>query len=371
MLSTLIATLRTPVSFLIVIGVLVFVHEFGHYLAARLTGCKVEAFSIGFGRPLAAWTDRAGTAWQIGWIPIGGFVRIHGFERADMMEDTDRAALLPAQAYHNKPVAARALVAAAGPAANFLFTFLVLAVLFLAVGRPTQTTQVLQVLPNHAAALAGIRPGDRITAIAGTEVADFSALQAAIRVHPGQTVPVQVQRGAASLTLPVTLDTEKGPAGHAIGELGIAGGAVTYQPAGLFGAIATAARQTWAIVAQTANGLWQLVTGHASPAELGGALRIAQLSGQVAKLGITSFVSFIAIISVNLGLLNLVPIPVLDGGHLLFLGLEALRGRPVPRRYYEAGMRAGIGLVAVLLIFSAVNDLGHFGLFHWLRGVAG
>ena len=371
MLTSLIAALRTPVSFLVVIGVLVFVHEFGHYLAARLVGCKIEAFAIGFGNPIAKWTDRTGTDWQIGWIPIGGYVRIHGFERPDAMTEEDRAALIADRAYHNKSVAARALVAAAGPAANFLFTFVLFVGLFLALGRPTQTTQVLGVLPGHAAALAGIQKGDRITAIAGTRIADFSMLQQAVRIHPGQTVPVSVQRGNQTLTLHVTLDTEKDAAGHAIGELGVAGGAVGYRPTGPIGAIATAASQTWEIVAQTANGLWQLVTGRANPADLGGALRIAQMSGQVAKLGLASFISFIAIISVNLGLLNLVPIPVLDGGHLLFLGLEAVRGRPVSRRSYEVGMRAGIGLVAMLLVFSAVNDLGHFGLFHWLRHAVG
>ncbi len=369
--ASLVTTLRTPLSFLLVIGILVFVHEFGHYLAARLVGCKIEAFAIGFGRPIVKWTDRTGTAWQIGWIPIGGYVRIHGFERADLMAPEDRAALIPGRAYQNKPVAARALVAAAGPAANFLLTFLLFLGLFLAVGLPRQTTQVLQVLPNHPAAAAGIARGDIITGIAGTPVTDFAALQRVTSAHPGQTVPVRLTRAGKPLTLSVTLGAVPGPHGGKIGELGIAGGAVAYRATGPVGAVMAAARQSWAVVAQTAHGLWQLVTGHANPADLGGALRIAQLSGQEARLGLASFVSFIAIISVNLGLLNLVPIPVLDGGHLFFLALEAVRGRPVPPRYYEAGMRAGIGIVAVLLIFSAVNDLGHFGLFHWLRHAVG
>jgi regulator of sigma E protease len=371
MLHWLIGTLRTPVAFLVVIGVLVFVHECGHYLVARLVGCRVEAFAIGFGKPIAAWTDRAGTVWQIGWIPIGGFVRIHGFERPDLMAPEARAALIPGRGFHDRSVPARAAVAFAGPAANFLLTFVLLAGLFMAVGRPIPSAVVGQVVAGQPAAAAGLLPGDRVTAVDGRPIDSFIDLQAAILPRAGQHVTLTLSRGATTLQRDLLVGSATGPSGRVQGRIGIASGPVEYRPAGPIGALSAAATGTWSTVTETAKGLWMFVTGQASARDLGGTLRIAQMSGQVARLGAASFITFIAILSVNLGLINLVPIPVLDGGHLLFLAMEAIRGRPVPARFYEYGMRLGMGIIATLLVFSAINDLTHFGLFHWLAGRAG
>jgi regulator of sigma E protease len=363
--------LRSVLSFIVVLGVLVFIHELGHYLAARWRGVHVEAFSIGFGQALFSWTDKVGTVWKIAWIPLGGYVKLHGQERPEDVTPEERAKWIPGRTFHEKSVGSRAIVVAAGPVANFLLAAVLFAALFATAGRPVMQPVVGQVVPDSAAAHAGMRPDDRIVAIDGTPIATFEDIQKIISVRPGQTMSVDVERDGAPKTLTVTTDarTEKG--GSRIGLLGIKGGQVTYErmslPASVWGGIT----QTWEVTRQTFGGLTEMLSGKRGTEDLGGPLRIAQLSGQVAQLGLASLVSFIAVLSVNLGLINLFPIPILDGGHLLFYAAEAIRGRPIPPRAQEYGFRAGLAVLAGLFVFATWNDLSHLGIFRWVAGLIG
>ena len=364
------AVLQSILAFLVVLGVLVFVHEFGHYLAARLVRVHVEVFSIGFGPAIATWRDRVGTVWKLAWLPLGGYVKLHGHERPEVVAanepaDTasDSSRWIPGRVFHEKPVGARALVVAAGPIANFLLAMVLFAVLFATAGRPVILPIAGGVLPDSAAAHAGIRADDRLLSIAGSPVESFEDIQRIISAHPAETLPITVKRGNDTLELKVLTDARES-GGHMVGMLGIRGSQVEYQRLSLAQALVGGVTQTWQVTSDTVAGVAQMISGQRGTEDIGGPLRIAQLSGQVAQLGLASLVSFIAVLSVNLGLINLFPIPVLDGGHLLFYLAEAIRGRPIPARAQEYGFRAGLALLAGLFILATWNDLTHFGIFH-------
>ena len=362
--------LRTPVAFAVVLGVLVFIHELGHYLAARWVGVHVETFSIGFGRALVSWTDRVGTVWKIAWIPLGGYVKLHGQERPEDVTDEERALWQPGRTFHEKRVGARAIVIAAGPAANFLLAALLFAALFATVGRSIAIPEVREVVAGSAAAHAGLQIGDRVEAIEGVPIRRFEEVQRAVSASPGQPVHLTVASGGVSREVTVIPDTRQS-GGHAVGVLGIRGGAVEYEHLLPWEAVPAGVQQTWDVSVQTLAGVWGMIAHNQNTDELGGPLRIAQLSGQVAQLGAASLVSFIALLSVNLGLINLFPIPVLDGGHLLFYLAEVVRGRPLPQRAQEYGFRAGLALIAGVFVFATWNDLTHIGIFRWVAGLMG
>lgn len=358
---------RSVVAFVAVLGILVFVHESGHYLAARWRGVHVEVFSIGFGRALTTWTDRVGTVWKLGWIPLGGYVKLHGQERPQEVPAELRAHWIPGRTFQEKSVGSRAIVVAAGPVANFVLAAVLFAGLFAVAGRPVTLPVVNQVMPGSAAAAAGLQKQDRIEAIDGRPLATFEDLQQIVASHPDTAMQVRVRRGDRELTLPVVTGVQESN-GRKIGLLGIQGGAITYQHLSVPAAIWAGVTETWHVTAETARGVAQIFSRGTGAGDIGGPLRIAQLSGQVAALGLASLISFIAVLSVNLGLINLFPIPVLDGGHLLFFACEAVCGRPLPPRAQEYGFRAGLALLAGLFIFATWNDLAHLGMFHWFAG---
>jgi regulator of sigma E protease len=361
---------RTIAAFVVVLGVLVFFHELGHYLAARWRGVYVEAFSVGFGRSIASWYDRHGTQWRISWLPLGGYVKMHGQERPEEVTEEVRASWKPGLTFHEKSVLSRAIIVAAGPLANFLLAIVLFAGLFMVVGRPVTSPVVGEVLPDGAAFRAGLVANDRIDAIAGEPIHSFEDIQRIITAHPLQTLSVTVLRSGAEKQIVVTTEARE-VGGRKVGLLGIRGGTVDYQPLSIPAAMWGGVTQTWSVTADTFSGIAQMISGQRGTEELGGPLRIAQLSGQVAELGVSNLISFIAVLSVNLGLINLFPIPVLDGGHLLFYLAEAVLGRPLPRRAQEYGFRAGIALLGGLFIFATWNDLAHIGLFHWVAGLMG
>jgi regulator of sigma E protease len=370
------AALRTPVSFAIVLGVLVFVHEMGHYLAARWRGVHVEAFSIGFGRALATWTDRRGTVWKLSWIPLGGYVKLHGQERPEDVSDEVRAGWIPGRTFHEKSVLSRAIVVAAGPIANFLLAAVLFIGLFAVIGRPTAVPVVGEVVTDSAADHAGLQLGDRIVGITVPGMGDqpitnFEDIQRIVSVRAGQALTLHVRRGATTADLVATPDTRDGADGQKLGVLGIRSSSAEYHAMSLPAAIVQGLAQTWSVSVQTLAGVWTMITARGSAADLGGPLRIAQMSGQVAQLGFASLVSFIGVLSINLALINLFPIPVLDGGHLLFYLAEAVRGRPLPVRAQEYGFRAGFALLLCLFVFATWNDLSHIGLFRWVAGLLG
>ena len=357
---------RTVIAFLVVLGVLVFIHELGHYLAARWRGVHVEVFSIGFGKTIRSWTDRRGTVWRLAWLPLGGFVKLHGQEGPDDATPEQRAAWKPGQTFHEKRVGDRAIVVAAGPIANFLLAAVLFGLLYMTVGQPQPNATVGRVVENSAAARAGLLPGDRILALDGQAVTRFDQVQRHIQPRANQPVEIRIQREGAEQTLVATPEAR-----DSVGVLGVAGGATEFQRLNPVSALVAGTVQTWDVSVQTLAGLWQMITGQRGTEELGGPLRIAQLSGQVAEMGVASLISFMAVLSVNLALINLFPIPVLDGGHLLFYAAEAIRGRPLPPRAIEYGFRAGFALLIALFVFATFNDLSSFGVVRWVSGLMG
>ena len=362
---------RNAAAFIVVLGTLVFVHELGHYLAARWRGVYVEAFSIGFGPKIAGWTDRLGTVWKVSWLPLGGYVKLHGQERPEDASAETRAGWRPGYTFHEKSVGSRALVVAAGPAANFLLAAVLFAGLFMALGRPVATPVFGDVVAEGAAARAGLQKGDRVLSIDGTPIARFEDIQRIVSANPDRTLSLRIIREGAEQTVPVLVGARESRGGERTGVLGVRGGAVEYVKENPLSSVAAGVQQTWDVTTATLAGLGQMLSGSRGTEELSGPLGIAQLSGQVAQLGLASLVSFVAVLSVNLGLINLFPIPVLDGGHLLFYLAEAVRGRPLPPRLQEYGFRAGFALLAGLFVFATWNDLSHLGLFRWVSGLIG
>ncbi|MBB2201217.1 RIP metalloprotease RseP [Gluconacetobacter tumulisoli] len=363
--------IRTVLAFALVLGVLVFIHELGHYLAARWRGVHVEVFSIGFGRPLLRWHDKVGTEWRLCPVPLGGYVKPHGFEGPEDATPEQMAAWQPGRTFHDKPVLSRAIVIVAGPVFNFLLAIVLFAGLFAVSGRPEIRNVVGQVVAGSAAANAGIRPDDVIVRIGDRAVANVADIQSRIAAEPGATTAITVHRAGRDIDLPVTIGAVTDQSGNRSGQLGVMFTATVGQPLSLPRAIISAVDETWHLSVQTLAGLWQMITGQHSAKDLGGPLRIAQMSGQVAQYGVASLVSFMALLSINLGLINLFPIPVLDGGRLVFYALEAILGRPVSRRVRDVSFQAGFAVIAGLFLFSTFNDLSHFGLFRWVASLTG
>ncbi|PYD48845.1 RIP metalloprotease RseP [Novacetimonas pomaceti] len=364
--------LRTVLAFALVLGVLVFIHELGHYLAARWRGVHVEVFSIGFGKPLLRWHDSVGTEWRLCPVPLGGYVKPHGFEGPEDATPEQMAAWQPGRTFHDKPVLSRAIVIVAGPVFNFLLAIILFTGLFAFAGQPHIRNVVADVMPNSAAAVAGIVPHDAIVRLGDHPISDVADLQARVAAEPGAHIDVTVRRDGRDLTMPLTVGSVAGAKGQAPhGQLGVSFLAEMGAPQSLPHAFVSAVKETWNVSVQTLAGLWQMLTGQHSTKDLGGPLRIAQMSGQVAQYGVSSIVSFMALLSINLGLINLFPIPILDGGRLMFYILEGIMGRPVSRRVQQVSFQAGFALIASLFLFSTFNDLSHFGLFQWLASHVG
>ena len=355
--------------FLVVLTVLVFVHELGHYLVARRNGVRIEVFSIGFGPELFGWWDRAGTRWKFSAIPLGGYVKMFGDADASsglpMAQIGQLTAAEREVSFHGKPLGQRAAIVAAGPIANFLFAIAVLALLFMTWGQPFTPAEVGQVVPGSAAEAAGIQAGDTIVSVDGRGVERFEDVQQIVRLNPNVPMQMVVRRDGALVTLRVTpsqVEETDRLGRHKYGQLGIRGGGTKYVAHDPASAVVRAVGETWNLSATTLYAMWQMIIGTRGSEELGGPLRIAQLSGEVAQGGIVPLLWFMAVLSVNLGLINLFPVPVLDGGHLLFYAAEAIRGKPLGQRAQEYGFRVGLALVLTLMVFATWNDLVHTGI---------
>jgi regulator of sigma E protease len=362
--------------FLVVLTVLVFVHELGHYLVARWNGVRVEVFSIGFGPELFGWNNRAGTRWKISAIPLGGYVKMFGDADPASMPAADLPEMTAAErdvAFHHKRLPQRAAIVAAGPVANFIFAIVALAGLFMTVGQPFTPPQIGSVQQGSAAEAAGMQAGDRIVSLDGQRIERFEDVQRIVRLDPGQPLAVVIHRGDQNISLSVTPKlsevTDRFGNKHQYGLLGIVGQGVQYVRYNPFQALVRANTETVDIVGGTLQAVWQMIIGARSTDELGGPLRIAQMSGEVAQYGWSAIVPFMAVLSINLGLINLFPIPVLDGGHLLFYAAEALRGRPLGQRAQEYGFRFGLALVLTLMVFATWNDLVHLRVVEFLKAL--
>ncbi len=367
--------LWTTFWFLIVLTVLVFVHEFGHYAIARWNGVRIDVFSIGFGPELFGWWDSAGTRWKFSTIPLGGYVKMFGDSDASSGQPLPGLGRLAQTernvSFHYKRLGQRAAIVAAGPAANFAFAIVVLAVLFMTFGQPYTPAEVGQVQPGSAAEEGGIRAGDVILSIDGQAVARFEDVQQTVRMNPGLAMAIVVKRDAQTLTLQVTPTrtevTDRFGNHYEIGLLGIARSGMEYVKRDPVTAVYQAVGETWNLSASTLQAMWQMVKGTRTTDELGGPLRIAQMSGEVARGGIAPILTFMALLSVSLGLINLFPVPILDGGHLLFYAAEAIRGKPLGQKAQEYGFRIGLALVLTLMVFTTWNDLVHIGIRGWFK----
>jgi regulator of sigma E protease len=356
--------LSSLLPFLVVLTVLVFVHELGHYLIARAAGVRVDVFSIGFGPELFGFNDRAGTRWRFSAIPLGGYVAMHG--EGDGSEEQD-----PAVSFAHKSVAKRAAVVIAGPAANFIFAIVVLAGLFMTVGQPYSVPVVSDVTAGSAAERAGLKAGDTILAIDGAAVQRFEDIQQHVQLNSGTPLDIRIRRDGVEQDVTATPDVvvSKDTLGNEFshGLLGIRSGVVDYRRHGPVEAVGQAAQETWGMSKAILVALGQYIAGKRSTQELAGPVGIAQLSGQVAQAGILPVINLMVILSINLGLINLLPVPMLDGGHLVFFGIEALRGKPLGQRVRDFGFRVGFALVLTLMVFATWNDLRRLQVFDFLQ----
>ncbi len=364
-------------AFLFVVTVIVFFHELGHFSVARAFGIRVETFSIGFGREIIGRTDRHGTRWKVGWLPVGGYVKFFGDADAASTPDREAAeAMTPAErevSLQHKPLYQRVLVVAAGPVANFVLAFVVFTCLYAFLGERTVSTYVGAVTPHSAASEAGIKPGDRIVRLNGKQVLYFADLHPILERSKGKTLPLTVERRGTRVDLAVTPRTlgTKDMLGTPTTIVGIGIEPDFENPANLISlpvplwrAPGDALGQCWAIVDLSLTYVARIFVGRADTTQVSGALNMAKVAKTAASHGLYEFLSLIALISVSLGLINLFPIPVLDGGHLLYYGCEAVLGRPLGERVQEAGFRFGLALVLGLMIFSFWNDLTqHLNLF--------
>jgi len=364
-------TLHTLASFAIVLGVLVFIHELGHYLAARWRGIHVEAFSIGFGPALLAWTDRHETVWKLCALPLGGFVKMHGMALNVADENAmDQTVTRPGEAFFEKSVLSRAIVAAAGPIANFLLAAILFSTLNAVIGRQVPLPVIGDITPGSSASIAGLESGDSVRAVDGVRTMEFEDLRKIVAASAGHTLTFTIHRGTQDITVPVLIQPAT-PGDMSVGRLGVKAGQIATVRLGLGEAIVSGLTQTWDVLGQTLLGLVHIITTGRGVHELGGPIAIADLSGKVADLGIASMVGFIAMLSINLGLVNLLPIPILDGGHLMFYAAEALRGRPLPARALDYGYRVGFAIIGSLFIFISWNDLVRAGAVHWVTHLIG
>lgn len=369
------------VPFVVVLSVVVFIHEFGHFIVGRWCGVLVDAFSIGFGPELWARVDRYGTRWRVAAIPLGGYVKFHGDANAASVPDPAQVAAMPAAeravTFAAQPVWKRAAIVFAGPFANFILAIVIFAGLFGFYGRTSLTARVGTVVEGGAGQAAGFQPGDLVLTIEGRPIATFAGLQEIVSASAEKTLTIVVRRDNQDVTLtatPAWREVESAVGKMRIGMLGLQASKdpadIREEHFGPLGSLAMGVEETWAVVARTGTYVQGLVTGRESAEQLAGPIGIAQVSGQMAKaatkVGLGPFLNLIAILSVSIGLLNLMPVPLLDGGHLLFFGIEAVRGRALNERAQEVAFRFGLAMVCALMIFSTYNDIAR--LIHKLAG---
>jgi regulator of sigma E protease len=350
------------VPFLFTLTVIVFFHELGHFLVARWCGIKVLVFSLGFGPEIAGFTDRLGTRWKLSAVPLGGYVKFFGDENEASVPDAATLAAMSEEerkhSFFGQSVGRRAAVVVAGPLTNFILAIVLFAAVFMVVGKQIAVPRVSAVEAGSPAAAAGFQPGDLVTAIDGNKVDNFVDMQRIVGFAGGHPLTIVVDRGGVPITLTATPELRGGR-----GVLGVTRsnqpGDVRVESVAPLDAVKLGVDKTWFIVETTLSYIRDVFVGRQSADQIGGPIGIARISGQVAELGWGALIDFIGVISVSIGLLNLFPVPLLDGGHLLFYLIEAVRGRPLSERAQEVGFRIGLAIVVMLMIFATVNDILH------------
>jgi regulator of sigma E protease len=359
------------IAFICLLGPLVFFHELGHYLVARLFGIPAETFSIGFGREIIGWTDRQGTRWKVAWLPLGGYVKFVG-DMTPASEPVDLETIpehLRGRAFQLRPVWQRFLVVLAGPIANFVLAIVIFTGVFSLVAGP-ETNKIGRIEPGKAAAAAGFQRGDRILSVAGQQTRNFEQVRKLVEPRPNQIVSIVFDRGGVIHQLPVRIGTEQivDETGKKT-PIGLFG--VSPAPVSIFKAVPLATVQTVRITGWIAQGAVQLISGQRSRQDVGGPIRIAQFAGQAASLGVLPFIQLLALLSINLGFINLLPVPLMDGGHLFFYAVEGVRRRPLSGRALEWAFRSGLAVILALVAFTTMNDLGSIGLWDRLQRLIG
>ncbi|WP_310496331.1 RIP metalloprotease RseP [Sandarakinorhabdus sp.] len=368
----------TLASFIAMVAVLVVVHEGGHYLAGRAFGARIDAFAFGFGRELLGWTDRRGTRWRLNAIPLGGYVKFTGDMNEASQVDPELLLLPEAERKHLfafLPLWQRAIVVAAGPAINFLFAIAILAAFNVTIGHPATPAVVAKVMPGSAAAAAGLKAGDRVVSIDGTAVYRFEDVVNSVIAGTGEPVLLSIDRAGRMLSVLVmprmveSRDRFGNTARHP--RLGIARPAQVVEAVGVGEALRLATRDTWELTLTIGRTVRQVVMGERSLAEMGGPVRTAQIAGQQASLGLLSAIAFMAFFSINLGFINLLPIPMLDGGHLLLYGIEAIRRQPMAERVQNWAFMSGFAALMSLMAVLTWHDFGAVGLWDTMAGWLG
>jgi regulator of sigma E protease len=356
------------IPFLVILTVLVFVHELGHYLVARWHGVKVEIFSIGFGKELFGWTDKVGTRWKFCLIPLGGYVKMFGDTNAASTPDPHIEKLTSAQkkkAFYAKTVGQRAQIVFAGPLANFIYAILVFAVIFMFYGQAVTPPVIGAVQDDSPASRADLRIGDRIIEAEGTSIERFEDLQQIVRLRPGETITLVVLRDGTEIFKELTTGIKSFDTGFGredkIGFVGLVATGLEYKKYGPIQSIWQGTRETYTIVQTMFVAIGQMINGDRGTEQIGGPIQIAQISGLAAKAGLYALLWFSALLSINLGLINLFPIPVLDGGHLFFYLIEFIKGKPISPKVLGYFSRIGFALLIFLMIYALWNDLT--GLF--------
>ncbi len=359
-------------NFIIVLSILIFVHEMGHYLVAKWCGVRVETFSIGFYKEIVGWTDKSGTRWKVGILPLGGYVKMFGEHSVMNADGSQKRPMTPNEkkvSFSHKTLAQRSAVVAAGPAANFLFAIVVLAFVYAVIGKPdldTPPSSTLgSVVEQSAAEDAGLQAGDTIVVAGGATVRTFEDLRQAVLANSGDPMPIVYVRDGIESRVTVTPRMSEFEAADGTVEqrflLGVRPLPPEYRPLGPVDSVAQGVADTWNMTVMTLSAVGEIISGDRGTDELGGPVRIAELSNDAAQSGSLALVGLMVLLSINLGLINLFPIPMLDGGHLLFYAVEAMRGKPVSERIQEFSLRIGLALILCLMVFVTVNDFVNLG----------
>lgn len=375
--ASLVSAAHYVIPFVIVLSVVVFAHEYGHFWVARRCGVRIDSFSIGFGPELFGWNDKHGTRWKVSALPLGGYVKMFGDSDPSSFKPDEEVVQMSDEekkhAFFTQSLGKRMAIVAAGPVANYLFAILVLTGIYFVEGQPYTAPVVDTVLEDSAASRADLKTGDRILTIDGTSIESFETIKRLMAMNVGTPSHFEIEREGQKIEKDITPDvvatTDRLGGEHRLGRLGISSNAVAYRDLSAGLALKESVMEAWNLSASTVQAVGQMILGTRATDELGGPIRIAEMSGKMAKEGVSALIWFLAVLSVNLGLINLFPIPLLDGGHLVFYAAEGLRGRPLSEKAQEVGANIGLLFVASLMLFSTWNDLVHLRVVSFVRGL--